>query len=58
MMENLKTRLEIIAETKYPIPEKCCRLKLRAVLEKRKLFIERLINESERDSEITSKGFE
>jgi len=37
---------EQMAIERYPIPAKCCRLKLNAILEKRKLYIQRL-NESQ-----------
>jgi|VirMetMinimDraft_7_1064189.scaffolds.fasta_scaffold05517_2 hypothetical protein len=39
------TIFEKLAIERYPIPAKCCRLKLNVILEKRKLYIQRL-NES------------
>lgn len=45
-MENhLQTSLEILAEQRYPLPKTCCRIKREAILEKRRLYIQRL-NES------------
>ncbi len=41
----LMTIFEQLAIERYPIPAKCCRLKLNAILEKRKIYIQRL-NES------------
>jgi len=41
----LMTIFEKLAIERYPIPAKCCRLKLNVILEKRKLYIQRL-NES------------
>ncbi len=49
-MKQLKTNLEIIAEQRYPYPEKCCRLKKLSIDEKRKIYIQRLINESQSDN--------
>lgn len=58
MMETQKTYLEIIAEQTYPIPDKCCRLRLRAILAKRQLLIQRLQNERQTDSEAVSERLE
>lgn len=54
-MQHLKTPLEILAEQRYPYPEKCCRLKKMSIDEKRKLYIQRLINESQSDNHTAEK---
>jgi len=51
-MDQQKTSLEIIANERYPIPAKCCAIRLRQILAKRKLLIERLQNDRQTDSEI------
>lgn len=55
-MENhLQTTLEILAEERYPFPKTCCRIKKEAILEKRRLYIQRL-NESKPDNSPTKEG--
>lgn len=55
MGNHLQTSLEILAEERYPLPKTCCRIKREAILEKRRLYIQRL-NESKPNNSPTKKG--
>jgi hypothetical protein len=55
MESHLQTTLETLAEDRYPLPKTCCRIKKEAILEKRRLYIQRL-NESKPDNSPTKEG--
>jgi hypothetical protein len=55
MESHLQTTLETLDEDRYPLPKTCCRIKKEAILEKRRLYIQRL-NESKPDNSPTKEG--